>query len=299
MFVPQKRIIVTAGAAGSDIDVYACAIAYAELLKLRGYDAIPVISPNYTASVTQSVLLWGNTPYTSYIPQKHDDYVIVDMSDPAHIPPFVNHARIREVYDHRYGFQSYWSNHLQNGVHIDLVGSCGTLIWEQYRDHGYLDTLSLTAARLLFASIVSNCLAMRAPITTDRDRNAYDHLKAKAHFADAWIATYFHEQECALLSDFAAFVHADTKCFRSPYGDIAIAQIELWDAQGIYEKKKEALADVMSTYDKVIWFANILDISRGRNIIFSRHTHAREILSRILPCTGCHHVEKNECVKLS
>jgi len=85
------QTIVTAGAKGADIDVFACAVAYAELLRLEGHEATPVIADSFTSSVTPSILKWGAEYKTEYEPDGSENFVLVDISDPDDIK-FVSEA---------------------------------------------------------------------------------------------------------------------------------------------------------------------------------------------------------------
>jgi inorganic pyrophosphatase len=272
------KTIITAGARGADIDVLGCAIAYAELLRLEGYEAVPVIQGSFTSSVTPSLLALGAVYETGYTPSGSESFVLVDISDHDYFPAFVARDRISEVYDHRHGFEEYWNEHLGINAHIEMVGSCGTLIWEQFQKRGKTKDISTTAATLLLASIVSNNLAFKSPLTTQRDRSAYTDLIAITGLSDDWIADYFHEQEKLLLDDFDQYVRADTKIIKTPEGDYAIGQIEMWDAGDLLSTKKSDLTRIMGEL-AVPWIVNILNISKGFNYVYSESQRGRELFT--------------------
>jgi inorganic pyrophosphatase/exopolyphosphatase len=276
------KTIVTAGAKGADIDVFACAIAYAELLRLEGREAIPVVMGSFTSSVTPSVLTWGAEYQTEYVSDGQERFVLVDISDPDHFPSFVSHDRIDEVYDHRYGHEGYWQERLHENAHIDMVGSCGTLMWEEFKRRGKDEDISLTSAKLLLASIVSNNLAFRSILVTERDRSAYVDLSALTGLGDDWIAEYFLEQEKILRDDFNRYVRADIKVFEIPEGDFAMGQIEMWDATNLLDTKAAELDSVMSEFEPVPWVVNILNISKGFNLIYSKSERGKEIVEQKL-----------------
>ncbi len=269
------KIIVTAGAELADVDVFGCTIAYAEFLRLKGKEAIPVITGHFTSSVTPSILAWGATYETSYQPKGDEHFIIVDTSDPEHLPAFVNKQGISEVYDHRHGYEEYWE-FLGPDRHIEMVGSCGTLIWEQFKKHGEDKNISLAAAKTLLASIVSNNLAFRSPLTTDRDKTSYAELSAITGLGDTWIAQYFKEQEEILLKNFEQCLRADIKIFTTPTGEFVIAQIEMWDATELLAHRAEEIARVMTEFEPRPWIVNILNISKGFNYIFSRSQSGKE-----------------------
>jgi inorganic pyrophosphatase/exopolyphosphatase len=274
------KTIVTAGAKGADIDVFACAIAYAELLRLEGYEAIPAVVGSFTSSVTPSLLKWGAEYKTEYEPNGSESFVLVDISDPDHFPAFVTHNRISEVYDHRYGHEDYWKERLKENTHIEMVGSCGTLIWEQFKKRGKEKDISMVSAKLLLASIVSNNLAFRSPLTTERDKLAYADLSAMTGLGDDWIAEYFWEQEKILLDDFERCVRADIKVFKIAEGDFAIGQIEMWDATDLLNTKQKELDAIMAEFEPTPWVVNILNISKGFNFVYSKSPRGKELFEQ-------------------
>jgi inorganic pyrophosphatase/exopolyphosphatase len=274
------KTIVTAGAKGADIDVFACVVAYAELLRHEGHEAIPVIAGSFTSSVTPSILKWGAEYKTECKPDGLENFVLVDISDPDHFPAFVSHDQISEVYDHRYGHEDYWQEQLKENAHIEMVGSCGTLIWEQFKKHGKEKDISMTSAKLLLASIVSNNLAFKSPLTTERDQSAYADLSDITGLGDDWIAEYFLEQERILIDDFERYVRADTKVFKVSKGDFAIGQIEMWDATDLLNTKQEELDAVMAELEPIPWIVNILNISKGFNFVYSKSPRGKELLEQ-------------------
>lgn len=263
------KTIVTGGAKGADIDVFGCAVGYAELLRAEGVDAEAVVQGTFTASVTPSILALNGAYLKKYTSQADDNFVLVDISDPDHLPQFVSKERIVEVFDHRSGYEHHWQR-LQKGNHIELVGACGTLIWEEYVRRNKTKVISNPSAVGLLASIVSNNLALRSPITTERDQEAFKALSGITGLTDSWIGSYYREQETELLKNFAAYVDADTKTFNTPSGEFVIAQIELWEASEILEDRKEEISRIMQKYEPRPWIVNVLSINEGCNYIFSR-----------------------------
>lgn len=276
------KTIVTAGAKGADIDVFACAIAYAELLGLEGNESIPVICGSFTSSVTPTILNWGAVYETAYTPDGSEHFVLVDISDPKHFAPFVVHECISEVYDHRSGHEEFWNVKLGESSNIEMVGSCGTLIWEEFKKRGKENLISPTSAKLLIASIISNNLALKSPLTTVRDRVAYKELSTITRLGEEWISEYYLEQEKIFLSDFETYVVNDTKKIETSHGDFVIAQIEMWDAKALLETRTEKLKDIMCTHEPTPWIVNIISVSEGLNYIFSTHPEAKQIIEQAL-----------------
>ncbi len=274
------KTIVTARVEGVDIDVFACVIAYVELLRLEGHEAIPVIAGSFTSSVTPSILKWDAEYKTEYEPDGSESFVLVDISDPDHFPAFVSQERISEIYDHRHGHEDYWQKRLKENSHIEMVGSCGTLIWEQFKKRGKEKDISITSAKLLLASIVSNNLAFQSPLTTERDRSAYADLSTMTSLGDDWIAEYFLEQEKILLDDFERYVRADTKVFKIADEDFAIVQIEMWDATDLLNTKRAELDAIMTELEPTPWIVSILNISKGFNFVYSKSPRGKDLFEQ-------------------
>lgn len=274
------KTIVTAGQKGTDIDVFACAIAYAELLRLEGHEAIAVIPGAYTASVTSSLLELQAEYQRSYEPDGTEQFVLVDISDPRYFASCVDHERISEVYDHQYGHEVYWSERLGSNAHVEMVGSCGTLIWEEYKKRNKSDQISLASAKLLLASVVSNNLAMKSELTTPRDVSAYNELLKITDLDETWVSSYYFEQEASLLSNFKEYVEADTKIIETKCGDVAIGQLEIWNGDSFIEQRSEALGIIMEQHEPTPWFVNISVVSSGYNYLFTNHSEAKDILEK-------------------
>jgi inorganic pyrophosphatase/exopolyphosphatase len=292
------RTIVTAGGRGADIDVFACATSYAELLRLEGKDALAVIPGLFTMSVTPSILEWGADYVRTHTPEETDHFVLVDISDHAHVAPFVVIPRVREVYDHRSGFEDYWKDRIGERAHIEMVGSCGTLIWEAFKRRGKHTDISMTGARLLLASIVSNTLNFRASITTERDRVAYSELKVITGLDEAWVTSYFLEQEQTLLKDFRNYLKADTKIAKTPYGEFVIGQIELWDADTVMNTRSADIDAFMEEHAPLPWFVNIPNIGKGFNYLYSKNPDAKRIVAEKLKVTFDGDIAKTERLML-
>jgi len=276
------KIIVTAGKDSADIDAVACVIAYSELLNLEDKTSIPVIAGQFTASVTPTTLKWATNYENSYTPDGSERFVLVDMSDPEYSPIFVAQDRINEVYDHRHGYQSYWREKIRDCSHIEMVAACGTLIWEEFKKRSKSQDISDNSAKLLLASIVSNSLNFKTPLTTKRDRTAYAELKEITGLSEDWVNEYFLEQKRTLLGNFEKYLSADTNVYKINSENFVIGQVELWDAEKILSKKRNEIDSVMEKYKLFPWIVNILNIEKGFNYIYSKSESGKKIMEKKL-----------------
>jgi len=277
----MSKIVVTAGGY-ADIDVFACAVAYAELLTLEGKQATTVIPKILTASITPTVLSWGAIYETDYTPTGDETFVLVDISDPDAFAPYVVHERIAEVYDHRYGHEEYWKEKLDKDAHIEMVGACATLIFEEFEERGKFPVMSTLSAKLLLAAIVSNTLNFNATLTTGRDRSAYEKLKVGSVLAEEWVAEYFKEQEELIFSDFERWLLADTKQFTIQGKPFIIGQIELWNARPVIAERLSHIDTAYREYGDIPWVVNIVSISEGKSYLYARHPVAQVALVQAL-----------------
>jgi inorganic pyrophosphatase len=249
-----------------DIDAYACAVAYAELLCLEGYDARAEFSDPLNASVTPSLRNYQ----TKCSPRSgsQGSYVIVDLSDPEVISKFAPLDRIVEVYDHHFGFEAYWAERIGESAKIERIGAAATLVWEEYVTRGYADRIGEVSAALLAHAVISNSVNFTLDMTTDRDRAAARALVARAGLTDGWEKRYFEEQQEYVEANPRESVRDDTKHISLPgYGSVAFAQIEIWDAERFARRvpPESVFADPGSGH----WIFNCVDISRGRTTIRS------------------------------
>lgn len=281
----MTRTIVTAGDARADIDVLACATAYAELLRLEGKDALAVVSSQYTVSVTPTVLSYGGDYVTTCEPRDDDEFVMVDISEVDHFAAFVKHDRIREIYDHRFfGQEKHWQEALGEHAHIERVGSCATLIWEQVVARGHTDALSTASKQLLASAMVSNTMNFHASVTTERDINAFAEVSSLAGFTDEeWVSRYFVEQEVCIVRDLPTLLPADTKIQKLSTGEaIAIGQLELWNAKHFVDIYVSDMEMIMKKLGISKWFVTVPSIAQDKNYIYTSDAATQSLLEAAL-----------------
>ena len=97
-----------------------------------------------------------------------------------------------------------------------MVGSCATLIWEEFGKRNLSGSISATSANLLYTAIVSNTLNFKASVTTRRDREAYKQLQKFTNLPKNWIEKYFEEQDSDKLNNVYDAIVNDTKNIEGP-----------------------------------------------------------------------------------
>lgn len=277
----MKHVIVTTGQAYADIDAVACVIAYAELLRLEGRTAEAYFPGALNNSVTDTIRAWG-LEYRILPSTSDAEYVVMDVSEPQHIAHAATAGTITEVYDHHSGFETYWEERLGERSHIELIGACATLIWEEFEKRGKAKEVSVTSVRLLAVAILSNTLNFGAVITDERDRRAFETLWKQGGLPDSWIPEYFAEQEVAVANNVTQAITDDTKVFTitNVAFPFTVGQLELWEGNGFLKRESAAVKAALETFGHPHWIMSIPSLSEGRNHFYCEHPELKAVFER-------------------
>lgn len=277
------KTIITTGAVFADIDALACAVAYKELLTMKGVEGVEILIPGpLNNTVTKSVLEW-KFDISKFDDSTGSNYIIVDCSNKEVLPKSAKTNYITEVWDHRYGYQEQWDINKTRLV-IDEIGACATLIWEEFKTLGFNNKISKISANLLYTAIFSNTLNFNAGVTTDRDRIAFNELKGFVDLPESWIDLYYQESESQILIDPVLAIKSDTKVVDFPNENIkiTIGQMELWNSFKFINEYKESIKNVLEGFGSEEWFMTAPSISEGKNYIFCENQKTKDILTSIL-----------------
>lgn len=274
-------IIVTCGYAFTDIDAYAGCIAYAELLRRQGEDAVAVLPGPLNDSITPTMRTWPAKYQTSCHVDQFDEFVLIDISDPQFVARFVVPEQVREVIDHHMGHTDFW---LQHGakLQIEHVGAACTQVFERWQHAGYDATMSVTTAKLLACGILDNTLNFNANVTNDRDRVAYRTLQSIATLDDTFAEQYFTDCQTAVTSNPVSSIHRDTKYLQLPgfAAEIAVGQLVLWDASHMLEQRA-ALSAALAQHHRP-WLVNLISIAEGKNYLIADDKRLEVFLMQLL-----------------
>lgn len=176
-----KNILVT-GYVNPDLDAYACAVGYSELLNLQGRTATPACFGQAQNEIIYTLNLLDEPLIGGQIPDNFDSFVIVDTSDALHLPAGISTALVEEVIDHHtYNDPAPFTN---AKLDIQPVGAAATLVAERYAEAGITPRRQI--AGLLYAAIISNTLNFKASVTTNRDREVAAWLGSIAALPDTF-----------------------------------------------------------------------------------------------------------------
>jgi inorganic pyrophosphatase len=276
--------VVTAGPSFLDIDAYACSIAYAELLRLKGKDAIAYSSATLNESVSKTIRSWDVSFLTDYTPTSDDTFILVDVSDPDYLDKAVNVSRIEEVIDHHVGFEQFWHDRIGNKADIEFIGAACTQIYEKWLAADLVDSMSKTSARLLISGILDNTLNFKAAVTTDRDRIAYGELLKIANLPENWTAQYFSECQESIFDDIEYALANDTKMmkFNNIKTDaIAFGQLVIWSGERATNEYRTPIEASMTAKSEN-WLINIVSISEGRSYLLCSNKIVQEWAEKVL-----------------
>lgn len=253
--------IVTAGSTYLDIDAYACIIAMAELLQLKGHKAIAYSQAPCNYSVCQSLM--AEERIVKELPQNCDTgsagYIIVDVSDPEFLKKSVPLEQIVEIYDHHVGFEEFWGEHIGEGAHIEFIGAAATLIYREWKKSGLEKQMTRTAALLLIAAILDNTLNLTSSNTTSEDIETFNELCQKENIDAAWCSAYFSEVQANVEADLKNALFKDLKIVRdNPILPPKVGQLCVWNAESILAKLPEMRQWFAESADG--WMINVIDI---------------------------------------
>lgn len=257
----DRLVVVTAGSVYLDIDAYACMVAMAELLELKGQKAIAYSCAICNYSVCDSLREEGQI--LDVLPPDCEadaaQYMIVDVSDPDYIKDAVPLDRVVAVYDHHVGFEEYWHRRIGDGACIEFIGAAATLIFREWKQAGLLDRMSRATALLLIAAILDNTLNLTSSNTTDADREAFRVLCEKERIGEEWRAAYFSEVQASVEADLKNALFHDLKTISSN-GVLppSVGQICIWDGGDFLQN----LPRIRRWFNGSLgsWMLNIIDI---------------------------------------
>lgn len=270
----MSKIVVTSGQKYTDIDGLACAIAYKEIEP----EALIVLPGSLNQSVTPAIRSWPLNFQTS-LPSGDYQFIIMDISEPEWIAKFAKEDKIVKIYDHHFGFEKYWQGKLGKNAKIEPVGACATLIWEEIKAKAI--TPSEMVANLLYITIISHTLNLKASVTTARDIKAAEEIKPLTSLAPNSIKKYYQEVEAGIYQDPVKAILSDTKGI----SDIVIGQIELWDSRKFIKKYLKEIEQAMGSFGRPDWFFTSPSISEGKNYLYTKDEEIKDKLAKLIGAT--------------
>ena len=272
-------IIITAGNKYIDIDAYASGIAYTKLLNAFGQKAIFASTATINGSVCKLITNLGFELTRNYTPQKEDNFILVDISNPDFFDKIVDKNRIIEIIDHHTGFEKYWTEK-NIKTNIEFIGSVATIIYEKFIEYGKIDLLTPELCKLLVAAILDNTLNLKSDITSQRDFNAYNQLHKIGNLSKNFDKQYFEDCQTEINNDIIDAIDKDIKIeYVSDKLPKVFGQLTLYDVDKILDNQKEIINDFNKKYDE--WLLNLICIKDARSYILTNDEVSQTKLSKL------------------
>lgn len=275
-------LAITAGDKFTDIDAYASAVAYAELLNLTGKAARVVLEGPLNYSMPKELQPAGEIYEKKYAPIDGERFVLVDISDVDNAAKFVDIDRVEEVIDHHPGMEQFWREKIGERSDIELIGASATQIYERWVRSGNLHKISRNSARLLSAAILDNTLNFTAMATSERDHSAYDNLTEIANLPANWSEQYFTWCQRFVEQNLSEAIRADTKIMTLEgwAGKLVIGQLAVWDAVQLIDHRQE-IQSTMEAFGRP-WFINIISITHENNYLIADDGEVQDFIAGLL-----------------
>lgn len=278
--------IVTTGKKYTDIDGLACVIAFAELQNLIGVDSLAVFKGQPNQSVTSSVKSLGYK-YVTDIPKVSDffSFAMMDISDPAQFPDFVDLTAVNIVYDHHFGFEEFWKTRIGDRSRIVEIGAAATLVFEEVVRRDKLKMLKNETLLLLYTAIISNSLNLNASVTKKNDIEAVNTIRKMDVVPRNWDRDYFAEVSTSIVNNLKKSVEDDTKIVKIDNQIFHIGQLELWESLSFLKSHLSEISSVVTQLGDGINFLNCPSISENRTYFVTENEKAKSLLQKVLNVT--------------
>ena len=275
-------MIIVTGCEGPDLDGIACMIGYAELLNAKG---IPARSKYYGNLDLETEFV---KKITNYFPVDDGSYpfgsafVLVDTANPDIIDKNIPVNKVVEVFDHR---QLVFTNKFTNAkLHIELVGSCATLITEEFQKSKISPTIN--TAVYLYSAIVFSTINFKNSVTNDRDIKAAIWLLSIAKLDGNFVYSLFSAKSQISVSNLYANLAQDFSIKTLSDHKIGIAQIEMIAINRFLSDLKQPLQDALfklkSDNALEYVFFNGIDVIEGYSLFVTIDLSSADLFSSIL-----------------
>jgi len=260
----------------TDLDGYACAVGYAELLRARGIDSLagydgPVdAETSYVVSCITPPIFESNKNIVNA-----SKYVYVDGSNLQLFPEALSPNKVVEVIDHH--FPHDVKNDFPNAIEdIQRIGAAATLIVERFKED--TRTPEHGTSVLLYCAIHSNTQGLNGSITTQRDHDAVDWLSSITNIPKDIVKLQFNARKADIVSNLSASVARESKKYYDQLSrEYVIAQLELPDASLVFnEERDELIKSTLSLSERAI--LNMVDVSKNEStILIPNDTYRSEV----------------------
>ncbi len=219
--------VYVVGHKSPDTDSVASAIAYAELKKAMGMDAIPAMQGELNPESTMVLNKFGFAAPELMTDGAGKQLILVDHSDIAQAPDNLDQAEILEIVDHHKIGDITTNNPIFFSA--QPVGCTGTVLKQLYEIYNV--EISKNIAGIMLCAILSDTVLFKSPTTTDADKQACEGLAKIAGVDDMnGLAMEMFKAKSAVEGVAAKdLVFRDYKDFDMNGKKVGIGQLELVD----------------------------------------------------------------------
>lgn len=172
--------VYVVGHKNPDTDSVTAAIAYAELMKAQGEDAIPCMQGAMNPETETVLSRFGVAAPEIMSDATGKQIALVDHSDLAQAPDNLTADSVVAIVDHHKIGDVTTNNPIL--ACVEPVGCTGTVLKHMYDAAGV--TVDSKVAGLMLAAILSDTVNFKSPTCTDADKKAVAELKEIAGVSD-------------------------------------------------------------------------------------------------------------------
>ncbi len=266
-----------------DLDGVSGAIAYAELLRATGTDAVAAFigtlqdEPEY-------MFTRFSFPRPALVSNANDfeRVILIDASDPNDLEGTIAPEKVVEIIDHRAVGNARAFPHA--AVHIELVGAAATLVTERCMRSGV--KVSEGSALLLQGGIISNTLNFRGSMTTDRDRKAAAWLARMAALPEQFWRELFMAKSDLTGRKLAERIRGDFSWFVLGGTRVGIAEIEMIGARKLVDERSDEIVRVLEEIKRErsldLILQNTIELEDMESFLVTAEPETQRLLERAL-----------------
>lgn len=267
-----------------DLDGYASAYAYAQLLRHLGLNANAAISgtPSLETEYVIKKIKTEDVANAKRLLETADAVILVDASDTAGIDEKIRPSKVIQVIDHRMHNEAEVFKNAQ--IEIEIIGATATIIAEKFIERGI--RLQETTGILLYAAIVSNTINFKNKVTTHRDRRTADWLKTQVEIPHDLIEKMFKAKSIFKDESLYHVIESNLALYKFKRAITGIAQLEIIDTHKFIEKNQEdllkSLRKLANKYEAKYLALSIIDVNEGHNIFLAEDQDSQNLLQKTL-----------------
>lgn len=255
--------VYVVGHKSPDTDSVTSAIAYAELKKAQGMDAVPAVQGDMNPETTLVLEKFGFSVPELMTDAAGKQVILVDHGDLAQAPDNLAEGEVVEVVDHHKIGDVTTNSPIF--FYVKPVGCTGTVIKEIYESNKI--AIPKNVAGLLLCSIISDTVLFKSPTSTSEDEKACEELAKIAGIADmqALAMEMFKAKSAVEGVSARDLLFRDYKDFDMGGKKIGIGQLELVDLsliEDIREDLYKAVEEVKAEGNRHSVFLMLTDIMK-------------------------------------